>query len=427
MPSLRHRVPQVAYILVIVMVVVIPVTGVFDLLETFQAGKGLAYLEGVRAGGERSGVGLLYVREALLLLLTGVLFLWGCVVGQPLPRLPGIGFLSVCLGISFAVSIGLHPRIVLAAGVRQLMYLVLVYALYLISRESDRTEAVFVSAAAGVAMVEFVVASIQVVFFGAVAGATLLGVRVYGTFNNPNTLAAFFAASTFFVLFMGRLSGRLRGVVVTLGMAGQLMAGSRTGVVATVFVLGAYLWRRSRCLETRGMVVVGAILLMPFLYFGLSALSGRENVAAPLEDPRIQIFAEQIGAMRPVELLFGRGLGVGTNTLYSLGGNREDVVHLLAILDSTITALVVQIGFIGLMAFLLFLAALSARCGFAGWILFGLVCVVGINVNWLEFYPINLMTTAAYGMLWAKADRWRVGAAVRIGRTRELDFGHAQG
>jgi hypothetical protein len=406
---LRSRIPRIASTLVVLMVVVIPVMGTFDLLETFQAGRGAAYLEQTRAGGERVGVGLLYVREILLLLLTGSLFLWGCVVGQRLPRLPGMGFFSFCLGISFIVSIGLHPRIVLAAGLREIMYLVLLYALYLISRESDRTESLFVYAATGVSMVEILVASIQVVFFEAAAGTTLLGPRVYGTFNNPNTLAAFFAATTFFVLFMGRSPGWVKGGVVTIGVLSQLMAGSRTGMVAIAFLLFASLWRRTRRLEARGMLVVASFLLLVPLYYGLATLSGRGNVGTPVENPRLRIFREQIELMRPAELLFGRGLGVGTNTLYALGKGTEDPTNLITILDSTITALVVQIGSVGLIAYFLFLVALSARCGFAGWVLFGLVSVMGVSANWLEFYPINLIVTSAYGLLWAKADRLRIG------------------
>lgn len=427
MLSLPNRIPRLAIILVILMVVVIPVMGVYDLLETFQAGKGAVYLEAARAGGERSGLGLLYAREILLLLVIGILFLWACVVGRRVPRLFGVGLFSVCLGIGCIVSLGLHPKIVLIAGIRQLMYLVLIYILYVIRHGSDRIEALFVSAAAGVAIVEFVVASVQEAFFEAAAGTTLLGSRVYGTFNNPNTLAASFAVITFIVLFLGRLSLRVRAGVVTLGIVGQLMAGSRAGVVATVLVFVTYLWRRSRCLETRAMVVIGTILLTAPLYLGLSTLSGREDVGEPLDDPRIQIFVEQIEMMRPVELLFGRGLGVGTNTLNSLARNREDVQHLVSILDSTITALVVQIGFVGLAAFLFTLVALSARCGYAGWVLFGLVFVLGINVNWLEFYPVNLMVTAAYGILWARADRVRAEAIASIGTAEATGFIPAHG
>ncbi len=424
---LRSRIPRIASTLVVLMVVAIPVMGTFDLLQSFQAGRGAAYLEQVRGGGERAGIGLLYVREILLMLLTASLFLWGCVVGQPLPRLHGIGFFSLCLGISFIVSIGLHPRIVLAAGLREIMYLVLVYALHLISRESGRTEILFVHAAICVSVVEILVASIQVSFFEAAGGTTLLGPRVYGTFNNPNTLAAFFAAITFCVLFMGRSPGWVEGGVVTIGVLSQLMAGSRTGMVAMAFLLFAHLWRRSRRLEARGMLLVASILLLVLLYYGLATLSGRGNVGTPVEDPRLRIFTEQIELMRPAELLFGRGLGVGTNTLYALGKGTEDPANLITILDSTITALVVQIGFVGLIAYFLFLIALSARCGFAGWVLFGLVCVLGVNVNWLELYPINLMVCCAYGMLWAKADRLHLGSRSRAAMMTGMDLKTALG
>jgi hypothetical protein len=114
---------------------------------------------------------------------------------------------------------------------------------------------------------------------------------------------------------------------------------------------------------------------------------------------------EQTEGRGVVELLIGRGLGVGTSTLYVLGHERSDVGSLTRILDSTYTALIVQMGFIGLGLFLLAFASLSAKCGFAGWVLYGLMVIVGINGNVLEYYPFNLVLTAAYGILWGRRDR----------------------
>ena len=174
---LRAKIPHITSSLVIIMVVAIPLVGTFDVIESFRSGMGLEYLQQVRGGGERVGSGLLYMREILLLLLIGILFMWLCRVGQPLPRLPGVGFLMVCVGISFIVSIVFYPWVISLVGLRQLTYPLLVYALYLLNHESDHNESLFVRAIAGIAVVEFIVAVIQMVLFAVVLPA-LLGGRV---------------------------------------------------------------------------------------------------------------------------------------------------------------------------------------------------------------------------------------------------------
>jgi len=164
---------------------------------------------------------------------------------------------------------------------------------------------------------------------------------------------------------------------------------------------------------------VGAVLL--FLTVGIITARGGYADETPLQDPRVQILAEQIQGRGPAELLFGRGLGVGTNTLFSLGLDPGRFSNVMFVADSTVTSLIAQIGFVGLVAFAGVLAALSARCGFAGWVLFGMTWLLGLGVNWLEFYPINLIVTSAYGLLWAKADRLRAAREERVVERRAAD------
>jgi hypothetical protein len=400
---LRSRVPRTTRLIIILMIVVIPIVGSMELLETFRGGS-LASLQDSRQGAQRAGGFLLHLREILLLLLIGVLFPWLCATGQLLPRLPGLAFFLTCLGVSILVSMASHPMIVPLVGLRQLTYPVLVYALYLIARDSPNVEDGFVRVMAAVAVVEFLAAAVQTLLFESVQSA-LLGGRVFGTFNNPNTLGAVFAVSIFAVLFLGRLPKWAIGGVIVLCCFGQLMAASRASTMATAFLLLAACWRYARKVESRGMFLMGAVGISILIYIGLAIITGRSETAAPGPDPRLRTFLEQIEGRSVSELLFGRGLGVGTNTLFSMGLDPQQFKDVMMMLDSTITCVVVQIGFVGLASFAFVLAMLSARCGFVGWVLFGLIWVLGLTINWLEFYPINLIVTSAYGMLWAKADQ----------------------
>lgn len=413
--SFRSQIPRSTLVLVALMIVVIPIMGIFDVIETFQGGAGLMYLETARGGGERVGKVFLYLREVLLFALVGVLFFWLCLAGRPLPRIPGVGFLLTCLGISFLVSVSSHPLIIGLVGLRQLTYPMLVYSLYYIARESDRIESIFVWVTIWVALVEFLLASIQLLLMAGTSIA-LFGARAYGTFNNPNSLGAVFAILVFVALFLGRLPRWVTVAMVVLCVVGGLMAASRAGLLATAFVFVAFGWGRLRKPDVRGMFLtasaVGAVLL--FITVGIITGRGGGADATPLQDPRVKVFAEQIQGRGPAELLFGRGLGVGTNTLHALGLNAWELPGVVLIVDSLITSLVVQIGFLGLVAFAGVLAVLSARCGFVGWVLFWVTWLLGLGLNWLEFYPINLIVTSAYGLLWAKADRLRAAREEKV-------------
>jgi len=88
-------------------------------------------------------------------------------------------------------------------------------------------------------------------------------------------------------------------------------------------VIGAYLWDAGSlraALADDGNVhsALARDVFCP------GALSGRQDASMPLEDQRMKIFFEQIADRGPEELMFGRGLGVGTNTLFSLGGGARN-------------------------------------------------------------------------------------------------------
>jgi len=223
MRSPRARVPAAASALFIVMVLAIPVMGTFDMLQSFQSGMGATYLEHVRAGGERIGTRFLYLREVLLLSVSGIVFVWLCLVGQPIPRMRGVAALFAAAGVSLGLSFALYPGIVAVAGIRQFTYPVLILVLYFISRESGRTESLFAWAVAAVVAVQVVVAGVQLAQFEAAGYGALLGARVYGTFNNPNTLGVVCVSAIFIVLFMGDLPRWVVACIVVLAVLGETL------------------------------------------------------------------------------------------------------------------------------------------------------------------------------------------------------------
>jgi hypothetical protein len=266
-----------------------------------------------------------------------------------------------------------------------------------------------------VVAVEFVVSAIELITF---AGSldVWLRIRVPGTFNNPNTLGATFAILLFVALFLGDLPPPVMVTMVVLCVVGEFaMSRSRTGVLAVAFVLATFAWSRVRSLETRGMLIPTIIFFASLVYLSLTltVVTGRTDTLRPEDDPRVAIFLEQFGERGLSTILFGRGLGVGTITLFNLGWGRPELASLVLSLDSMYTTLLVQFGVVGLVAFLFVFAVLSHRCGYAGWVLFGVMLMVGFSGHWLEYYPFNLLAAVAYGMLWGKAKRMPESASSR--------------
>ena len=417
MPERQGGPPTIALVVVVAMVAVIPFLGIPDLIEAFRSGRGALYLLESRLGGARASTKLLFLREVLLFIFTGILFLRLSLRARLVPRVRTVPAFLLCLASSLAVSFMLYPPIVGLSGLRQLTYLTMVYSLYFMRTEADRVEHLFVRSLVFVAVCEIIPALIETALLSQPEDNALLGPRVFGTFNDPNTLGIAFAAITFCVLFLGRSSRFTTASVVAMGIVSELLSGSRTGMVAVVFVLAALVFSKLRHLESRGMLVTFAIIMILPLYYSLAILSGREGATAPMQDPRVEIFRQQTEGKGLGELLIGRGLGVGTSTLYALGHERTDVEDLMRILDSTYISLIVQIGFIGLGLFLLTFASLSARCGFAGWVLYGLMLIVGSNGNVLEYYPFNLVVAAAYGILWGKREQMKWAMFTADGET----------
>jgi hypothetical protein len=407
--------PTFAAGLFLLMVMIIPIFGLIDLVESVRGGLGAAYLEESRSGGERASMNLLYLREVLLAAVTLIMCLWLLLRARLLPRLPASGPCVLFVLISACMSVTFYPPIVVLSGLRQFAYFTLLYVLYFLRVEIERVEQWFVYGLVVVAVCEFIAAIVETVIFPTGGATALFGNRVYGTFNNPNTLGVVFAAITFGVLFLGRQSALTTYGVVGMAIVGELLSGSRAGILALSFVLTAFAMYRLRTVESRGMCAMLAVGLTIVLYYSVGALAGRD-IPTPLEDPRLEVFADEMQGKSVLQLAIGRGLGVGTNTLYVLGQGRPDTVRLTRILDSTYTALIVQIGFIGFGLLLLAFGSLSRLCGFPGWVLFGLMLVVGINGNVLEYYPFNLMLTATYGILWGRQNGRKQSSRVWVAR-----------
>src|SRR5262249_40143203 len=143
-------------------------------------------------------------------------------------------------------------------------------------------------------------------------------------------------------------------------------AGSATGLFVLVAIVGALLVRRTaprtRLLTAAASVVCAAILL-PFL----PRVMGRPQLYDSLWSDRGRLGGIRAAWTAPwPDVVFGRGLGVGTNTSVTLTpsvtvGARLDVGGHAFMTDSTATLLLYQTGILGAVAFYALLALAAWR------------------------------------------------------------------
>jgi len=237
--------------------------------------------------------------------------------------------------------------------------------------------------------------------FGAKFFGGLTGDRIVGTMLQPSSLGI--AAVLSLQFYLGFNSSR-QWIVSAVIITTVLVFFSASAMAILLLFLVAALSVDSRVedkyrswLRIITMLgVTGIILLLP-------EISGRWNIMDSLWGRLlpIELYMEQNNMMT---LLFGQGLGVGTNTAANLlmdwQANQAPGYAATAVFiaDATPMALIAQLGFVGLLSFYLLLAYAAARDPQA--LPFYLVAgIASLTTNLPELFPINMVL----GMLLARS------------------------
>ena len=235
------------------------------------------------------------------------------------------------------------------------------------------------------------------------------GYRSTGTFFNPNALALFAVAGAALLCIQERT--RYWYVYAASAWLIVIVSGSRTGFVALFICSTIYVFYEIRAKTLRGILLVMGLPLMLAIIYLAEAVAARGSLSGELaldEKTRIGIFLKYLADASIGEILFGSGLGIGSNILYTLtmspvqsGASRN--LDLTFITDSMITASFVQGGFILFISFLLFALApigqlrRPTRLRRLTIVLPTLLLIGGIsNIVW-EVAPFNYIIFALYG------------------------------
>ncbi len=222
------------------------------------------------------------------------------------------------------------------------------------------------------------------------------GDRVTGAFLQPTTLGLFCVIALLFYVCFGNPPPRMRFVTVVAGGIVVIAAGSASALLLFLLVIGyAYAPEGGRWCRCRWrlpvFVVIGLMMLL-----ALPWLTARPDVFASMFGRVLwmqRYFSEATG---PMTVLFGEGLGIGTNVAvhwfrYAMEHGAE--VPLSALRggsNSTAQCLVSQIGVVGCVGFYALLAhgAWSDTRARPVYVVIG---IASLTTNVIEFFPVNVL------------------------------------
>jgi O-Antigen ligase len=355
--------------------------------------------KGVKEVYGEQDFGLRILRELMLLVLIAYSFFeprfWRGALSSTVFALLGIVATYVLFEVGYALYLDL-PLVVPIAGLRVFEYLPLAMIGF-VSRRLDAVETVvyrFAHYLRYYVALQAMLAIAQALWAPPLFGVSLLGGgRPFGTFVSPNLFGA--AMATCALLF-SIVPGMRKWLAVSLFLA--LLSGSRTALISSLLVVYFQLYAATRPRDRWALVMPTPILAVGALILASSPLlSGRDD-ADPTEDGRIvlwqHIFSEYIHG--PIDLLFGWGLGLSSNTINVLFGAEHFKGQFDS--DSLYLFLLNGYGLVGLLAYIFFLwvtTRMSTHPNKGLVVMF--IFVAGLTFNMWEYFPQNAILMFLWG------------------------------
>ncbi len=394
---LRFEKGRVTTSLALLSIYLIPLVGLIDVAMSIGILPGMVD----RSRTLHPFPAIVVVREVVVVLLFLVLISKCPETG----RIPKLLFRSVFLLMPLLLYSTSVPAFL--GGIRQILYLVYIpigFSIYNYALKANIDINLRISRALKfLLIVECVCALLQTQLMPAVEGRLFFGSRAYGTFNNPNTLGVFGAISLpLLIHFSGKRS--LHWIYGAFALMIVIAAASRTGLVLLGLACGWFLLTRLRSPETRGFAGVATLGIIICLVVSLNVITNRGAYPTVWNSVRLNNVRRYLTEMDILRILIGNGWGVLTSWYYGLGGDIEVIGGIGG--DSFYAAMLIQIGLIGLMFLLIWLFSLFSLAGNQGLLLFIVFCLTGLQVNVLEYYPMNLLIFLSLGIFIGERRKW---------------------
>jgi len=253
-----------------------------------------------------------------------------------------------------------------------------------------------------VLVIECILALIQTKFMPAAEGLSHFGSRAIGSFNSPNTLGVF-GATVLLILILLSEKRALHWIYYVCAILTVMASGTRGAFVLLSCTLMLALLKKIRSGVQKGLIAFVAAGILLFLIINVNAIANKPSAVKKIwGDVRIDNIIQYIGSVDSAKLLTGYGWGVMTSWFLALGGDRT-IIHGIG-LDSFYAAILAQIGLIGLITFMIYLFWLFFHAGKEGILLFLVFCLIGLQINVLEYYPMNLLLFLTLGIFIGKRE-----------------------
>lgn len=310
----------------------------------------------------------------------------------------------LCFEAAYSIVIG-FPVGVIAAGLRLLEYLPLMFVAVVVYRTCGDAPFYRIASLTFLFLLgQSVVGLVEIRYAPPVFGATFLGSRPFGTMPHANIFGSTLVVG-FEILLMARWRWRWHYFPLVLLLV--FASGSRGAQLGLVLILAIYALSQLRSNYERLILILLGALSAPFVLVLVTSplFTGRQD-AATGGYKRFEVWTRVINMIEtPMELLTGWGVGVGSNTTFSLFG--DGVVRKQYIGDNLFIDLIGSFGLLGNIIFLgiVFILLWKLRKsvhGLVTWALFIFNCAFSMV---LELYPLNVMFMLMFGWLWGKEVR----------------------
>lgn len=301
----------------------------------------------------------------------------------------------VLLEVAYALYLDL-PLVVPMAGLRIFEYLPVALIGFVSSRLGAGGYVIyqFASYLRYYIALQAVLAIAQALWAPPLFGVSFLGGgRPFGTFVSPNLFGATMATCA---LVFALVPGMRLWLAASVFLA--LLSGSRTAFISSLLVLFFQIYAVLRPRDRWALVMPAPVLAVGALLMASSPLlSGRDD-ADPTQDGRLDLW-QRISSNYihgPVDLLFGWGLGLSSNTINILFGAEHFPGQFDS--DSLYLFLLNGYGLVGLLAYTGFLwmttrMSIHPNKGLVAMFIF----VAGLTFNLWEYFPQNALLMFLWG------------------------------
>ncbi|MCQ8103171.1 O-antigen ligase family protein [Methylomonas sp. SURF-2] len=355
--------------------------------------------QGVKEVYGQQDFGLRILREIMLLVLVGYVFLEprlrrGVLAGAVPAFLAALAS-YVLLEVAYALYLDL-PLVVPLAGLRVFEYLPLALIGFAVSRlgAGDYVLIRFAHYLRYFMLLQLLLALMQALWAPPLFGVSMLGGgRPFGTFVSPNLFGATMATCALVFAIVPGMR-----IWLAVGVFLALLSGSRTAFISALLVVFFQVYAALRPRDRWALLMPAPMLAVAALLLASSPLlSGRDD-ADPTQDGRIdlwqRVFEESVHG--PLDLLFGWGLGLSSNTINILFGAEHFPGQFDS--DSLYLFLLNGYGLLGLLAYLLFMwmstrMSVHAHKGLVMMFIF----LAGLTFNMWEYFPQNALLMFLWG------------------------------